>query len=98
MFKVTASGFTTVVNPIPPKGVVSKRKTLFYSNDAGGQFVLSATLLDLSLDNGYMLIYDTNLAQVFNVTAEVLSMTPTTKLAISDITILNSTIYVLDAV
>ena len=45
-----------------------------------------------------MLIYDTNLAQVFNVTAEVLSMTPTTKLAISDITILNSTIYVLDAV
>jgi len=43
-----------------------------------------------------MLIYDKNLAQVFNVTVEVLSMT--TKLTISDITILNSTIYVLDAV
>lgn len=45
-----------------------------------------------------MLIYDTNLAQVFNVTAEDLTMTSTTRLTISDITILNSTIYVLDAV
>ena len=45
-----------------------------------------------------MIIYYTNLEQAFNVTAEVLSMSTTTKLTISDITILNSTIYVLDAV
>ena len=36
MFKVTGSGFTPVANPVPPKGVVSKRKTLLYTNDAGG--------------------------------------------------------------
>ena len=33
MFKVTTSGFTTMVNPVPPKGVVTKRKTLHYTND-----------------------------------------------------------------
>jgi len=44
-----------------------------------------------------MIIYDTNLTQVFNVTADVLTISSKI-LNISDIAILNSSIYVLDTV
>ena len=45
-----------------------------------------------------MIIYDTNITQVFNVTALALKKSDGNNLTISDIIILNSSIYVLDYV